>query len=451
MELLQTIVVTLVTLGILVTIHEYGHFWVARRCGVKVLRFSIGFGKSLYRWYDKRDTEFVIAAIPLGGYVKMLDEREGEVDPAELELAFNRKPVLQRIAVVIAGPLANFLLAVLAFWFLFVIGVRGVAPIIDGVAPDSIAWHAGLEPGQEILAVDGVATSTRQQLTMQLLDRLGESGTIRFTVKYPDSALEYESTASLDQWLAGEDEPDLLDGLGLKLYSPRWLARIGEVLPDSPAERAGLQVGDLLLRADEVELGGWMEWVDYVRDHPGTRVQLQLERDGELLETTITPARKTTEDGEVYGQVGVSVEAPEWPENFIREARYGPLAAVVPAMQRTWDLSLFTLDAVKKMLSGLISPKNLSGPISIAKVASASAKSGLESYIGFLALLSISLGVLNLLPIPVLDGGHLMFYLIELVKGSPVSEKAQSIGYQLGMMLLIGVMVLAFYNDLARL
>lgn len=451
MELLYTIALTLGTLALLVAIHEFGHFWVARRCGVKVLRFSIGFGTSLFSWRDKQGTEYSIAAIPLGGYVKMLDEREGEVPAAELHGAFNRKPVLQRIAVVSAGPLANLLLAVVAYWFLYMAGESGYVPLISEVEPDSVAAVAGLEVGQEIVAVDGGDTPTWQALSFRLLERIGDTGTIKFAVKYPGSDVIYESEAGIDEWLSEQEQPDLFGGLGIELYMPPFPPIVGEVVARSPAESIGIQPGDTLLRADGVPMDLWMDWVDYIRARPGQPIDLEYQRGSDILQAVLVPERITDEEGEPTGRVGIAVARPEMPPELRREFERGPIESLGASVVRTWDLSVFTLNSIKKMLMGLISPKNLSGPITIAKVATASAKSGLESYISFLALLSVSLGVLNLLPIPVLDGGHLLFYTIELLAGRPVPERIQLVGYQLGLFMVLGIMVLALYNDFTRL
>jgi regulator of sigma E protease len=451
MDLLYTIALTLGTLAILVAIHEFGHFWVARRCGVKVLRFSIGFGTSLFSWRDRQGTEYSIAAIPLGGYVKMLDEREGEVPAAELHRAFNRKPPLQRIAVVAAGPLANLLLAIVAYWFLFMAGESGYLPLIGEVKPDSVAAEAGLEAGQEIVAVDGEETPTWQALSFRLLDRIGDTGTIAIAVKNPDSDVVYEANVAIDQWLSDQEEPDLYAGLGLSLYTPPVPPVVGEVVPDGPAAAAGMRSGDRVLRADGVEMPLWMDWVDYVRARAGQPIEVDFLRGGETLQAVIVPERATDEKGADIGRVGLAVAIPDMPPEMVRKFTRGPVESLGAAVVRTWDLSVFTLKSIKKMLQGLISPKNLSGPITIAKVATDSAKSGLESYISFLALLSVSLAVLNLLPIPVLDGGHLLFYTIELLARRPVPEKIQAVGYQLGLFMVLGIMLLALYNDFTRL
>ncbi len=451
MEMLYTIVITLGTIAVLVAVHEFGHFWVARRCGVKVLRFSIGFGTPLWRRRDRLGTEYSIAAIPLGGYVKMLDEREGEVPADELDRAFNRKSVLQRIAIVSAGPLANFLLAIVAFWLLFLGGESGYAPVIGEVRHGSVAEVAGLEPGQEILAVDGEPTPTWQALSFRLLDRIGDSGGIRFTVKYPGSDVTYDSEGRLDRWLADEEEPDLFAGLGITLYTPPVPPVVDEVVPDGAAERIGMQPGDRILRADGTDMSRWLDWVEYVRARPGQPIALEYERDGRLVHAQIVPESVTDEEGRIIGRVGLGVRPPEMPPELLRRFERGPVAALGAGIERTGELVAFTLNSIQKMVMGLISPKNLSGPITIAKVATASAKSGLESYIGFLALLSVSLGVLNLLPIPVLDGGHLLFYTLELLAGRPVPERIQALGYQVGLLLVLGIMFFALYNDFSRL
>ena len=451
MELFYTISLTLGTLAILVAIHEFGHFWVARRCGVQVLRFSIGFGTSLFSWRDRQGTEYSLAAIPLGGYVKMLDEREGEVPASQLHRAFNRKPALQRIAVVSAGPLANLLLAIVAYWFLYMAGESGYVPIIGEVEPDSVAAVAGLEAGQEIVAIDGGETPTWQALSFRLLDRIGDTGTIKFAVQYPDSGVVYESEASINRWLADQEEPDLYAGLGISLYAPEVPPVVGEVVAESPAAKIGMLPGDRVLRVDGVTMALWMDWVDYVRARPAQPMDVEYQRGAEILRATMVPERVTDEDGKVIGRVGIAAAVPAMPPEMVRQYSRGPLEALGASLVRTGELSLFTLKSIKKMLMGLISPKNLSGPITIAKVATASAKSGLESYISFLALLSISLAVLNLLPIPVLDGGHLLFYTIELLAGRPVPEKIQAVGYQMGLFMVLGIMMLALYNDFTRL
>ncbi|MGH8355745.1 MAG: sigma E protease regulator RseP [Pseudomonas sp.] len=450
MSALYMILGTLVALGVLVTFHEFGHFWVARRCGVRVLRFSIGFGSPLLRWRDRHGTEFVIAAIPLGGYVKMLDEREGEVPVEQLEQSFNRKPVRQRVAIVAAGPIANFLLALLFFWLLAMLGSEQVRPVIGAVEAGSPAAEAGLVAGQEVVAVDGEPTSGWAAVNLQLVRRLGESGTLELRVREAGSSVDSPRQLVLRDWLKGVDEPDPIGGLGIRPWRPALPPVLAELDPQGPAQAAGLEVGDRLLALDAEALDDWQQLVDRVRARPGERVNLLVERGGQRLEVALTLAARG-EDKARSGYLGAGVQGVEWPAEMLREVRFGPLEAVGEGLRRTWTMSALTLDSLKKMLFGELSVKNLSGPITIAKVAGASAQSGVGDFLNFLAYLSISLGVLNLLPIPVLDGGHLLFYLIEWARGRPLSERVQAWGVQIGISLVIGVMLLALVNDLSRL
>lgn len=450
MGALYMIIGTLVALGVLVTFHEFGHFWVARRCGVKVLRFSVGFGSPLFRWHDRQGTEFVIAAIPLGGYVKMLDEREGDVPPALLDSAFNRKSVRQRFAIVSAGPLANFLLALVFFWLLAMLGSEQIRPVIGAVEPGSLAAQAGLSADQEIVAVNGKPVSGWGEVNLQLLRRLGESGQLDVTVRDVGGSSERHLQISLQNWLKGVEEPDPITSLGIRPWRPQIVPVIAQLDPEGPAQAAGIRLGDRLLSLNQQPLDDWQQVIDAVRTLPGEPVSLQVERRGQRLDVSLTLA--TRGEGEVRrGYLGAGVEGGEWPAEMLREVSFGPLEAVAEGVRRTWTMSLLTLDSLKKMLFGELSVKNLSGPITIAKVAGASAQSGLGDFLNFLAYLSISLGVLNLLPIPVLDGGHLLFYLVEWVRGRPLSERVQGWGVQIGISLVVGVMLLALVNDLGRL
>ena len=450
MTALYMIIGTLVALGVLVTFHEFGHFWVARRCGVKVLRFSVGFGTPLVRWHDRHGTEFVVAAIPLGGYVKMLDEREGEVPPALLGQSFNRKPVGQRIAIVAAGPVANFLLAILFFWVVALLGSQQVRPVIGAVESGSLAASAGLVAGQEVVSIDGKPTNGWSAVNLQLVRRLGESGTLQVGVRDEGATVERQHEINLDHWLKGVDEPDPIQSLGLRPWRPAINPVLAEIDPKGPAAAAGLKTGDTLLALDGIALKDWQQVVDSVRARPEAKVRLSVERDGARLEVPVTLARRG--EGQASGgYLGAGVKAVEWPAEMLREISYGPMDAVGESLSRTWNMSVLTLESLKKMLFGELSVKNLSGPITIAKVAGASAQSGVGDFLNFLAYLSISLGVLNLLPIPVLDGGHLLFYLIELARGRPLSDRVQGWGVQIGISLVIGVMLLALINDLGRL
>ena len=450
MSALYMIVGTLIALGVLVTFHEFGHFWVARRCGVKVLRFSVGFGMPLLRWTDRKGTEYVVAAIPLGGYVKMLDEREGDV-PAELaHESFNRKSVYQRIAIVIAGPVANFLLAIVFFWILAMLGSQQVRPVIGGVEAGSIAEKAGLTSGQEIVSVDGESTTGWAAVNLQLVRRLGESGTIALKVREQGSDVETPRSLALDNWLKGADEPDPIRSLGIRPWRPALPPVLAELDPKGPAQAAGLKAGDRLLALDGQPLNDWQQVVDSVRVRPDAKISLSVARDGATIDVPVTLIAKG-EGKAATGYLGAGVKGVDWPPEMLREVSYGPLAAVGEGARRTWTMSVLTFDSLKKMLFGELSVKNLSGPITIAKVAGASAQSGVGDFLNFLAYLSISLGVLNLLPIPVLDGGHLLFYLIEWARGRPLSEKVQGWGVQIGISLVVGVMLLALVNDLGRL
>jgi regulator of sigma E protease len=450
MSALYMIVGTLVALGVLVTFHEFGHFWVARRCGVKVLRFSVGFGTPLLRWHDRQGTEFVVAAIPLGGYVKMLDEREGDVPADQLDQSFNRKTVGQRIAIVAAGPVANFLLAIAFFWVLAMMGSQQVRPVIGAVESGSLAAQAGLVAGQEIVSIDGQPTVGWSNVNLQLVRRLGESGSIQVAVRGPDSDVESSHQLVLHDWLKGADEPDPIKSLGIRPWRPELPAVLAELDPKGPAQAAGLKTGDKLLSMNGQAINDWQQVVDWVRLRPAARVDLRVERDGVALEVPVVLAARGEGDA-TTGYLGAGVKGVDWPPAMIREVSYGPVAAIGEGVKRTWTMSVLTLDSLKKMLFGELSVKNLSGPITIAKVAGASAQSGVADFLNFLAYLSISLGVLNLLPIPVLDGGHLLFYLIEWARGRPLSDRVQGWGMQIGISLVVGVMLLALVNDLGRL
>jgi regulator of sigma E protease len=441
----------IVAIGLLVTVHEYGHFWVARRLGVKVLRFSIGFGKPLWmRRFGRDATELVVAAIPLGGYVKMLDEREGEVATEELERAFNRKPVSTRIAVVVAGPAANFLFAIIAYWAMFVSGVTGLKPVVGDVLPASYAAAAGIRAGDEIRFIENQPTPTWEATIMALLNAnlkgkeivnlrvLDSAGNERYLQAYfetPDALLK---------------KGGVLDNFGLSAWRPP--AVIERLVEGGAGERAGMLPGDEVVYADNSPIRNWEQWVEYVRERPGERIAMQLLRNGERVELSVTPDR-ASENGNSIGRIGAYVQLPSEEERATMRVvvRYGLLEAVPEALNKTWEVTTLTLRTLWKMVSGRASVENLSGPISIARYAGQSAAIGLATFLGFLGIVSVSLGVLNLLPVPILDGGHLLFYLLEMVKGSPISETAQLVGQKIGITLLLALMSLAFYNDLVRL
>ena len=469
-EVLQSVIALIFTLSILVTIHEYGHYWVARRCNVHVLRFSVGFGKPLFvkrgpaprsvqqdqglapeasSYQPLEGTEFVLAAIPLGGFVKMLDEREGFVPDHQKHLAFNNKSVFQRISIVAAGPLANFILAIIAYWMLFVVGVTGIIPKLGEIDPESKAGYAGLQVGDEIAAVDGNLVKTWSDVNLRLFERLSESGSIVITVK-EDADSTQDHVIPIKSWLKGVDEPQPTTALGLRLSFPSIPALIGDVVSGGRAEKAGLLSGDTVMAVNDLKINSWIDWVRLIQQSPEQTMALSVSRDGQLLELLVTP-EKIEREGRSVGFIGISRASVPFPDEMQTNVSYPVHLALVAAVERTWDITSFTLVSIQKMIVGAISPKNISGPITIAQLANATAQSGLESFIGFIALLSISLGVLNLLPIPVLDGGHLLYYLVELVMGRPIPERVQVWGLQLGMFLIMGIMILAFYNDLTRL
>jgi regulator of sigma E protease len=450
MEFLQTLVGFLVALLILVSVHEFGHYAMARLCGVKVLRFCIGMGRPFWSFTDKQGTEFGIAPIPLGGYVKMLDEREVEVAPEERHLSYNSKSVWQRIGILSAGPFANFLLAFLIFWGLMLAGDNtGIAPVIGQVKKGGPADLAGLESGQQIMAVDGVPTPTIQAVMERLFMRLGETGSLDLLVSPPDSDLQFEVVINLDRWLSDVRDPDPVAGLGFDFYLRSVM--LGEVQPGGPAEQAGLKSGDVLISLEGETSLNREGFIEKVRASAGQALMLEVEREGVRQAFTVVPELRSLPDGTQAGQIGVALTYGPWPEELLRRQSADPLRAVGQGFQRTLDTSWFVLVSLKKLVVGEISTKNLSGPIGIAKVAGDHARAGLIYFVEFLAILSVYLGVLNLLPIPVLDGGHILYSIAEAIKGSPLSERVQMFGYSLGLVILAGVMVMAFYNDLLRL
>ena len=449
LETLQTVLIALATFAIVVTVHEYGHFLVARLNGVKVLRFSIGFGRSLVTWRGRAGTEYVIAALPLGGYVRMADEREGDVDEADLPLAFNRQPVWSRMAIAAAGPLANFLLAVVVLWALFLRGEAGLVPLIGAVEPESLADMAGLESGHEIVSIDGRMTPTVSAVNFSLLERLGDSGQLSVAIKRPGSDVSRESSVAIFQWLKDQEEPNLLEAFGVSIQLPLVIPRVGGLSEDGAAIKAGFQVNDLIISADGQDMTLWMDWVQHVRARPDMPTSVTVERAGVRQNLVVTPA-PIDAAGEIVGAVGMSVSLPEIPEAQQRRFERGPLEALWAALERTGDLVGFTFTSISRMLQGLISPANLSGPLTIAQVAASTAEAGWVAWFGFVALLSVSLGALNLLPIPVLDGGHLVFYVIEALIGRPLPERVQLVGYQMGLVMVLSIMVFALYNDISK-
>ncbi|HUW00433.1 MAG TPA: RIP metalloprotease RseP [Gallionella sp.] len=452
-----TILAFVLAIALLVVFHEYGHYWMARRCGVKVLRFSLGFGKVIYtRRFANSDTEWVISAIPVGGYVKMLDEREDDVAPQDLPYAFNRKPVLQRMAIVVAGPLANFLLAILLYWGLFVHGVPGLKPMLGEIPQGTPAAAARMQAQETILGINGKPVPSWQELHWMLMESVVrqnpdevKNGRVKIQAKTAggetvDQLLDVSGLSAKDL------DGDFLGKLGLHLYQPVVLPVIGNIAKDSVAQRAGLQHGDHVLSANGVAMKHWMDLVNTIREHPSQTVLLDVRRGATTLQIKVVP-QAVDESGKTIGRIGAGPEVDEaaWKAMLV-DVSYSPLNALMQSLRKTWETSAISLDMMGKMVIGEVSVKNISGPITIADYAGQSAKMGAVAYLSFLALISISLGVLNLLPIPLLDGGHLLYYVVELVKGGPVSETSWEFGQKIGIALLGTLMVFAIYNDLNR-
>lgn len=436
----------LIALSVLIVIHEYGHFWVARRCGVKVLRFSVGFGKPLWRRQGRDGTEYVLAPIPLGGYVKMLDEREGNVPESELGQAFNRQSLPKRMAIVVAGPVANLAFAILAYWFLFVVGIPGVKPVIAEVEPQSVVAEAGIVGGDEILQVDGRDTPTWNSAFKALLRHTEQGDQAELTVASGGTQQSYQ--LKIPQ-LAIDEAGRLFSEMGITPLRPEIAPVLGQVVAGSPAAEAGLQEGDRLLSADGRELSNWNDWVALIQQKPGETLLITIERKQQRLELSLTP--EAGEDGKGRIGAGVDTDFSRLPAELQSELRYGPVAAMKEAVVQTWLFTSSTLKSLWGMLTGEVSTDNIGGPISIAQIAGSSAEQGLISFVSFLAMISITLGILNLLPIPMLDGGHLMMFIIEAIRGKPVPDDVQIRGQQIGLFLLLMLMFLAFFNDLSRL
>ncbi len=451
-DILQSIAAFIVALGVLITFHEFGHYWVARRFDVKILRFSIGFGRTIYKKkFGQDNTEFVVAALPLGGYVKMLDEREGEVKAEELPRSFNYKPLWQRFAIVSAGPVFNFIFAVIAYWVIFVVGVSGLKPIIGEVKPASISEHAGLKVGQEIKSINGEQTLTWSTVIEMLVKHTVNHDIVNLVVTDNDGVKQLVqinlSQITIDEMAEGK----LLDALGLRVVELNIPAVIGEILSGGAAEKSGLLKHDEIVSVNGVTTKTWHQWVEHIRANPGKNLSVKVLRNNSLINIEVIPD-SILSDGATIGRIGAAAYVVEgvFDSYFVTES-YPIPHAFVKSIKKTLEMSVLTLRVLGRMLVGDASVKNLSGPISIAQYAGQSAGIGLLAFFGFMAIVSVSLGVLNLLPVPLLDGGHLMYYLIEAVIGKPVSEAIQLLGQQIGITLLLGLMSIALYNDIIRL
>ena len=448
LSILWSFVAFIVALGVLITVHEFGHFWVARRCGVKVERFSIGFGKALWRRSDRQGTEYVIALIPLGGYVKMLDERVESV-PAELRhQAFNNKTVLQRASIIAAGPIANFIFAIFAWWVVFIHGVPGVRPVVGEILNGSVAAEAQISAGMELKAVDGIETPDWDAVRMALIGKIGDDSATLTVSQFGEEATQ-QKQLNLHDWQFEPDKQDPVVALGIRPRGPQIETTLAEVQANSPASAAGLQAGDRIVKVDGQSLAQWQAFAAQVRDNPGKPMALAVERNGEPVTLTLTPEAKPGNNAE--GFAGVIPRVIPLPDEYKTVKQYGPFAAIGEASVKTWQLMKLTVSMLGKLITGDVKLNNLSGPISIAQGAGLSAEYGVIYYLMFLALISVNLGIINLFPLPVLDGGHLLFLAIEKIKGGPVSERVQDFSYRIGSILLVLLMGLALFNDFSRL
>ncbi|MFQ3257797.1 MAG: regulator of sigma E protease [Gammaproteobacteria bacterium] len=439
----------ILALGILVAIHEYGHFWVARKMGVKVLRFSIGFGKPLLKWHDKYNTEYVIAAIPLGGYVKMLDERVDDVPANQRHLSFNAKSVQARIAIVAAGPMANFLFAIFALAVMYMVGVQSVKPVVGSITEGSRAEQAGIMPSQHIIKIGDDDITTWQDATFALMSNLGEES-VEVIVR--DKNLQPRvKTLNLEGWKLDQQDVPPLSSLGIVPFRPQATLTIAAVTKDSAAEHANLQVNDTILSVNGETISNWQQLVNLITQSANKSLQFSVKRQDTIKAITVTPKGRIDNNGIEQGFLGVAPVVQQWPDGYVETRHYGPLDSIVRGTKETWRLITLSFDMIGNLITGQVSVKNLSGPVGIAVGAGTSVSYGLVAFLSFLALISVNLGVFNLLPLPVLDGGHLMYYIIELFRKKPVSEKTQEFGFKVGALLLIFLTCFALFNDVSRL
>lgn len=448
LSILWSFVAFIIALGVLITVHEFGHFWVARRCGVRVERFSIGFGKALWQRRDRQGTEYVIALIPLGGYVKMLDERVESV-PAELRhQAFNNKAIWQRASIIAAGPIANFIFAVFAYWVVFMHGVPGVRPVVGEIVNGSVAAEAQIASGMELKAVDGIETPDWDAVRMALIGKIGDAHAVLTVSRFGEEATQ-QKDVDLRNWQFEPDKEDPVVALGIRPRGPQIETTLAEVQANSPASVAGLQAGDRIVKVDGQPLTQWQTFVAQVRDNPGKNMALEVDRGGESVQLNLTPEARPGAKAE--GFAGVIPRVIPLPEAYKTVRQYGAFDAIGEASAKTWQLMKLTVSMLGKLITGDVKLNNLSGPISIAQGAGLSAEYGMIYYLMFLALISVNLGIINLFPLPVLDGGHLLFLAIEKIKGGPVSERVQDFSYRIGSILLVLLMGLALFNDFSRL
>ncbi|WP_386694453.1 sigma E protease regulator RseP [Lonepinella sp. MS14435] len=442
MSFLWSLVSFIVVISVLVFVHEFGHFWVARKCGIKVHRFSIGFGKVLWSRKDKQGTEFAVSLIPLGGYVKMLDERNEEVPEHLKSQSFNSKTVVQRMFVIVAGPIANFIFAILAYWVVFMVGIPSVKPVIDSVKPDSIAAQAQIAPNSQILAVDGTEAFDWETINMLLATKLGNQQ-VTLTVTPFGENRPQEKILNIQHWTFDPDKQSAFGALGIQPVGNKVEMKIAKIMENSPAERAGLLVGDEIYAKNGEEL----VWRDFAKQiQQGKPVSLQVHREGRILDLTLIP-----EWQDKRYMVGIAPTVQPLNEKYRTELKYDMLDALWKGVEKTAQLSWLTVKVIGKLLTGDLSLNNLSGPISIAQGAGISSQIGLVYYLGFMALISVNLGMMNLFPLPVLDGGYLLFLVAEGIRGKPVSDKVQNVCYRIGATLLLMLTGFALFNDFLRL
>ena len=451
MSLLYTLAAFVIALGILIVVHEYGHYLAARICNVKVLRFSVGFGRPLLVWRRGPDaTEWILAAIPFGGYVKMLDEREGPVEASDRARAFNRQGVWRRVFIVAAGPVFNLLFAVGVYAGLFLYGLPEPRPILAEPAAGTFAHAAGLRAGDTVRAVGGEPIETWQELRWRVIQGALQRESLTLEVSNEREAIA-QRKLDMTSFPAADFEGDALERIGLRLYRPPLDPVFSTIVAGSPAERAGLKVGDRVVEAGGKPIAYWEELVQAIRARPGAPLPLAVVRNGERIALEVVPDAASA-GGVQIGRIGAAPRVPEsHSERILVRVDYGLFGAIAKATAKTWDISLFSLKMLGRMLIGEVSWKHLSGPVTIADYAGQSAQMGWLSYVTFLALISVSLAVLNLLPIPLLDGGHLLYYAVEIIRGSPVSDRTMELGQRVGLALLLLMMAFAFYNDLNRL
>ena len=451
MSILFIILAAIFLLGPLIAIHEFGHYWVARKLGVKVLVYSIGFGPTLLKWTSKKSgIQYQLSALPLGGYVKMLDEREGDVKEEDKPYAFNRQSPWKRIAIVAAGPLINLIFAIILFWILFLPAQEQLNTRVGKVLPNTPAATAQLHTGDKITAIDGAPVSTWENLNFALIERIGETGVITVAAERHGEVKQFQ--LPIQEFLKDQSQ-SALDALGFVPYRPVIPAVVYKLSEDGAAIRQGMKEGDRIVTIDGVAMKDWFDVVAVVQKSPEKLLNIAVQREGKLVQLQVMPQGKRDNMGNVSGMLGVQSHAGKVtiPDDYKQTIQYNPAEALVKAVEKTGQLSSMTLNSIVKMVRGLIGLDNLSGPITIAKVAGQSAEMGWQTFISFMALMSVSLGILNLLPIPMLDGGHLVYYFIEAIRGKPVSEQIQLVGFKIGMVLLGSMMFLALFNDFMRL